>query len=33
VRAARPLAPRHLRVVVPAQLAEKRLAGGAPAAG
>jgi uncharacterized protein (DUF2236 family) len=33
VRAARPLAPRHLRVIMPAQLAEKRLARGAPTAG
>jgi uncharacterized protein (DUF2236 family) len=29
VRAARPLAPRHLRVIMPAQLAERRLAGAA----
>jgi uncharacterized protein (DUF2236 family) len=28
VRAARPLAPRHLRVIMPAQLAERRLAQG-----
>jgi uncharacterized protein (DUF2236 family) len=33
VRAARPLAPRNLRVIMPAQLAEKRLAGASPTGG